>query len=67
MVYLDVLELMNIISVLFCRYSFPFGRPEGALKATIALFERVSLVIFYFFNCISMLEFSYSLTQFLKD
>ena len=46
MVYLDVLELMNIISVLFCRYSFPFGRPEGALKATIALFERVSLVIF---------------------
>ena len=23
------------------RYSFPFGRPEGALKATLSLFERV--------------------------
>ncbi|CAF0748850.1 unnamed protein product [Adineta ricciae] len=24
------------------RYSFPFGRPEGALKATLSLLERVS-------------------------
>ena len=24
------------------RYSFPFGRPEGALKATLSLFERVN-------------------------
>jgi calcium-dependent secretion activator len=23
------------------RFSFPFGRPEGALKATISLLERV--------------------------
>lgn len=26
----------------FGRYSFPFGRPEGALKATLSLFERVT-------------------------
>ena len=26
------------------RYSFPFGRPEGALKATLSLFERVMRV-----------------------
>lgn len=25
----------------FCRYCFPFGRPEGALKATLSLLERV--------------------------
>ncbi len=24
------------------RYCFPFGRPEGALKATLSLLERVS-------------------------
>lgn len=24
-----------------CRYCFPFGRPDGALKATLALQERV--------------------------
>ena len=24
-----------------CRYCFPFGRPEGALKATLSLLERV--------------------------
>jgi len=24
------------------RYSFPFGRPEGALKSTLSLLERVS-------------------------
>ena len=23
------------------RYCFPFGRPEGALKATLSLLERV--------------------------
>lgn len=26
----------------FDRYCFPFGRPEGALKATLSLLERVS-------------------------
>lgn len=26
----------------FSRYCFPFGRPEGALKATLSLLERVS-------------------------
>lgn len=25
----------------FYRYCFPFGRPEGALKATLSLLERV--------------------------
>lgn len=25
----------------FFRYCFPFGRPEGALKATLSLLERV--------------------------
>lgn len=25
----------------FFRYSFPFGRPEGALKASLSLLERV--------------------------
>lgn len=24
-----------------CRYCFPFGRPEGSLKATLSLLERV--------------------------
>ena len=24
-----------------CRYCFPFGRPEGALKGTLSLLERV--------------------------
>lgn len=24
-----------------CRYCFPFGRPDGALKATLSLQERV--------------------------
>ncbi len=28
------------------RYYFPFGRPEGALKQTLGLLERVSLLIF---------------------
>lgn len=26
---------------MYCRYCFPFGRPEGALKATLSLLERV--------------------------
>lgn len=26
-----------------CRYCFPFGRPEGALKATLSLLERVGI------------------------
>ena len=26
------------------RFVFPFGRPEGALKATISLLERVCLL-----------------------
>ncbi len=25
----------------FFRFAFPFGRPEGALKATLSLLERV--------------------------
>lgn len=26
---------------MYCRQCFPFGRPEGALKATLSLLERV--------------------------
>ena len=26
------------------RFVYPFGRPEGALKATISLLERVSYI-----------------------
>ena len=26
------------------RFVYPFGRPEGALKATISLLERVSIL-----------------------
>lgn len=29
------------MSISFLRYCFPFGRPEGALKATLSLLERV--------------------------
>ena len=28
------------------RFVFPFGRPEGALKSTISLLERVSSIHF---------------------
>lgn len=28
---------------IYPRYCFPFGRPEGALKATLSLLERVSM------------------------
>lgn len=35
-------EVYNISLYLkFSRYTFPFGRPEGGLKATISLLERV--------------------------
>lgn len=30
------------ILLLLNRYSYPFGRPEGGLKAAISLLERVS-------------------------
>lgn len=32
----------NVKPILSCsRYCFPFGRPEGSLKATLSLLERV--------------------------
>ena len=34
------------------RYSFPFGRPEGALKATLSLFERVRRNFLKIFNSV---------------
>ncbi|XP_015760961.1 PREDICTED: calcium-dependent secretion activator 1-like [Acropora digitifera] len=36
------IRLWNLLSyqITHYRYSFPFGRPEGALKATLSLFER---------------------------
>ena len=33
---------MFIVIFFLGRYCFPFGRPEGALKATLSLLERVS-------------------------
>lgn len=33
-----------------CRYCFPFGRPEGALKATLSLLERVSTLMCRFMS-----------------
>ncbi len=30
-----------LISLFVLRYCFPFGRPEGALKQTLSLLERV--------------------------
>lgn len=30
-----------INKLLYLRFCFPFGRPEGALKATLSLLERV--------------------------
>jgi len=36
--------MFSVITLdVFYRYSFPFGRPEGAMKATLSLLERVSL------------------------
>lgn len=39
------IRLWNLLSyqITHYRYSFPFGRPEGALKATLSLFERVMM------------------------
>ena len=34
---------MFLVPAVSLRYCFPFGRPEGALKATLSLLERVSL------------------------
>lgn len=35
-------RLVECVTIDFpCRFSFPFGRPEGALKATLSLLERV--------------------------
>lgn len=35
------LNLFYLHVYYFCRYCFPFGRPEGSLKATLSLLERV--------------------------
>lgn len=35
------MSLLFLQHTTISRYSFPFGRPEGALKATISLLERV--------------------------
>ncbi|XP_068714744.1 calcium-dependent secretion activator 1-like [Montipora foliosa] len=39
------IRLWNLLAyqITHYRYSFPFGRPEGALKATLSLFERVMM------------------------
>ena len=38
---MNYLFIPILFSVSFFRYCFPFGRPEGALKATLSLLERV--------------------------
>lgn len=38
-------KLGNLKNFLFFRYCFPFGRPEGALKATLSLLERVRMKV----------------------
>lgn len=35
----------SLKNFLFFRYCFPFGRPEGALKATLSLLERVRMKV----------------------
>lgn len=41
----DVKERLRVLlekQITNFRYCFPFGRPEGALKGTLSLLERVS-------------------------
>jgi calcium-dependent secretion activator len=40
LVHKIILNLSKLITF-FVRYCFPFGRPEGSLKATLSLLERV--------------------------
>ena len=42
------MKVFKICATIFFRYCFPFGRPEGALKSTLTLFERVRLNKFQF-------------------
>lgn len=37
-------QVILILPMIIFRYCFPFGRPEGALKATLSLLERVSII-----------------------
>ncbi|OQR76877.1 Ca2+-dependent activator protein for secretion 2 isoform A-like, partial [Tropilaelaps mercedesae] len=37
----DRLKILLEHQITHFRYCFPFGRPEGALKATLSLLERV--------------------------
>lgn len=41
-ILLNIVQILRYKRYFVFRYSFPFGRPEGALKATLSLFERVS-------------------------
>lgn len=41
-VHIKGIPFVKNCSVIY-RYCFPFGRPEGALKATLSLLERVSI------------------------
>uniref|UniRef100_A0A8C7P2S9 Ca2+-dependent activator protein for secretion a n=1 Tax=Oncorhynchus mykiss TaxID=8022 RepID=A0A8C7P2S9_ONCMY len=43
----DIKERLRVLlenQITHFRYCFPFGRPEGALKATLSLLERVDVV-----------------------
>lgn len=52
--YKKLFSILNILNAfisneIFYKYCFPFGRPEGALKGTLSLLERViALSISYF-------------------
>lgn len=39
--FLSLILTQNVFPSTPSRYCFPFGRPEGALKATLSLLERV--------------------------
>lgn len=44
----------------FHRYCFPFGRPEGALKATLSLLERVGNFYYWTDACKVVFFFLFS-------
>lgn len=49
------------------RYCFPFGRPEGALKATLSLLERVCILapdmLLFIAYCLLLLQTVISVTH----
>ncbi|KAG7254949.1 hypothetical protein CRUP_036271 [Coryphaenoides rupestris] len=50
--------MLSLSLDLVCRYCFPFGRPDGALKATLSLQERVCLQKAAHINYCELLQFA---------